>query len=334
MNHHFFKTIMVGALAAAMILGAGCKKSPSVVNVSDISLSEESLELKIGETKQLEVSVLPENASDRTVVWGSDNDKIVTVSQEGLVTAMGSGKTVVTARTSDGSLWGTCKVRVITKVTALALYYPDDCIWGGADYDNIIKFTSTPSTAVAADFIWDVFDNKDIVTITLWEDHRAVSVRPLADGKCRLKVTPKDGYAGIARTLDFKVYKRRFAVIPNADGADFNGDGIEDGATIDMSKVKTHFGQPAIFIGANGFGGGALVEEFEIIVEDKGIVKVAEINKFPYSTMALCIQLPLGTGSGTAQMTIKNTMKAKDGSVLNTYTREFTLLVPESTTTE
>ena len=40
-----------------------------------------------------------------------------------------------------------------------------------------------------------------------------------------------------------------------------------------MSKVKTHFGQPAIFISANGFGGGALVEEFEIIVEDKGIVK-------------------------------------------------------------
>lgn len=101
-----------------------------------------------------------------------------------------------------------------------------------------------------------------------------------------------------------------------------------------MSKVKTHFGQPAIFISANGFGGGALVEEFEIIVEDKGIVKVAEINKFPSSTMALCIQLPLGTGSGTAQMTIKNTMYGGHGSVLNTYIREFTLLVPETTTTE
>ena len=304
------------------------------MNVSDISLSEESLELKIGETKQLDVSFYPENANKHPeLVWESDNDKIVTVSQEGLVTAMGSGKTVVTARTSDGSLWGTCKVRVITKVTSWALSFPDDCIWGGAAYDFIIKFTSTPSTAVAADFIWDVFDdNKDIITITLWEDHRAVSVRPLADGECWLTVTPKDGYD--SKDIKFKVYKRRFAVIPNADGADFNGDGIEDGATIDMSKVKTHFGQPAIFIGANGFGGGALVDEFEIIVEDKGIVKVAEINKFLFSTMALCIQLPLGTGSGTAQMTIKNTMKANDGSVLNTYTREFTLLVPESTTTE
>ncbi len=329
MNHHFFKTIMVGALAATLILGgAGCKKAPSVVNVSDISLSEESLELKIGETKQLEVSVLPENASDRTVVWESDNDKIVTVSQEGLVTAMGSGKTVVTARTSDGSLWGTCKVRVITKVTALALYYPDDCIWGGADYDNIIKFTSTPSTAVAADFIWDVFDNKDIVTITLWEDHRAVSVRPLADGKCRLEVTPKDGYAGIARTRDFKVYKRRFAVIPNADGADFNGDGIEDGATIDMSKVKEYKGKPTIFIRTKGFAHIDPVGVFEITVEDKGIVNVAEIKKFRHTNSSLWVQLPLGTGSGTAKLTVKNKDITIDGVVLNTYTREFTLLVP------
>ena len=112
--------------------------------------------MKIGETKQLDVSFYPENANKHPeLVWESDDDKVATVSQEGLVSAMGSGKTVVTARTSDGSLWGTCKVRVITKVTALALYYPDNCIWGGADYDNIIKFTSTPSTAVAADFIWE-----------------------------------------------------------------------------------------------------------------------------------------------------------------------------------
>ena len=329
MNHHFFKTIMVGALAATLILGGvGCKKSPSVVNVSDISLSEESLELKIGETKQLDVSFYPENANKHPeLVWESDNDKIVTVSQEGLVTAMGSGKTVVTARTSDGSLWGTCKVRVITKVTAWALSFPDDRIWGGAAYDFIIKLTSTPSTAVAADFIWDVFDdNKDIISITLWEDHRAVYVRPLADGECQLAVTPKDGYN--SKTIHLKAYKRRFAVIPNADGADFNGDGIEDGATIDMSKVKEYNGKPAIFIKTKGFAHIDPVEVFEITVEDKGIVKVAEIKKFRHTNSSLWVQLPLGTGSGTAKLTVKNKDITIDGRVLNTYTREFTLLVP------
>ena len=302
------------------------------MNVSDISLSEESLELKIGETKQLDVSFYPENANKHPeLVWESDNDNIVTVSQEGLVTAMGSGKTVVTARTSDGSLWGTCKVRVITKVTAWALSFPDDIIWGGAAYDFIIKLTSTPSTAVAEDFIWYV-NNKDIITITLWEDHRAVYVRPLADGKCQLTVTPKDGYD--SKTIPLEVYKRRFAVIPNADGADFNGDGIEDGATIDMSKVKEYNGKPAIFIQTKGFAHIDPVGVFEVTVEDKGIVNVAEIKKFRHTNSSLWVQLPLGTGSGTAKLTVKNKDITNDGIVLNTYTREFTLLVPESTTTK
>ena len=329
MNHHFFKTIMVGALAATLILGGGgCKKAPPVVNVTAFSLSTTSLELNIGETKQLDVSFYPENANKHPeLVWESDNDKVVTVSQEGLVTAMGSGKTVVTARTSDGSLWGTCKVRVITKVTDWALSFPDDCIWGGAAYDFLIKFTSTPSTAVAEDFIWYVFDNsKDIITITLWEDHRAVYVRPLADGACGLRVTPKDGYG--SKILNFKAYKRRFDVIPNADGADFNGDGIEDGATIDMSKVKEYNGKPAIFIQTKGFAHIDPVGVFEITVEDKGIVNVAEIKKFRHTNHSLWVQLPLGTGSGTAKLTVKNKDITNDGRVVNTYTREFTLLVP------
>ena len=116
MNHHFFKTIMVGAIAAAMILGgAGCKKSPSVVDVpvTAFSLSATSLELKIDETKQLDVLFFPEDANNYPkLIWESDNDKVVTVSQEGLVTAVGVGTAVVTARTNDGSLSETCAAKV------------------------------------------------------------------------------------------------------------------------------------------------------------------------------------------------------------------------------
>ena len=88
MNHHFFKTILAGAFAAAMILGgAGCKKSPSVVDIpaTTFSLSATSLELKIDETNQLDVLFFPEDANKLpTLVWESDNDKVATVSQEGL----------------------------------------------------------------------------------------------------------------------------------------------------------------------------------------------------------------------------------------------------------
>ncbi len=309
------------------------------MNVSDISLSEESLELKIGETKQLDVSFYPENANKHPeLVWESDNDKVVTVSQEGLVSAMGSGKAVVRVATNDGSLSETCEVRVITKVTALSLgksYYSYGksyyCFWGGAASDYKINFTSTPSTAVPDDFIWEV-DDKSI--INLWTNEAGVYIQPLAEGTCKLTVTPKDGDKSIAKTATVEAYKRRFNVVPKTAGADLSGEGIEDGTTIDLSKLDLQNGFPEIRITVNGFGDIKLKERFDIIVEDNGIIDVAKINKFSPSVTYLDLQLPLGTKSGTAKMTIKNTAKAEDGSVLNTYTREFTLLVPESTTTE
>ena len=336
MNHHFFKTILAGAFAAAMILGgAGCKKSPSVVNVSDISLSEESLELKIGETKQLDVSFYPENANKHPeLVWESDNDKVATVSQEGLVSAMGSGKAVVRVATNDGSLSETCEVRVITKVTALSLgksyyslgnsYY---CFWGGAASDYKINFTSTPSTAVPDDFIWEV-DDKSI--INLWTNEAGVYIQPLAGGLCKLTVTPKDGDESIAKTVDIEAYKNRFAVIPHAKNVDLGGTGIDDGATIDLSTVELKDGLPAIHIVEQ-----ASIDNFAFsffgdtgfTIEDNGVIKLAEVRKVYKNKFSFEILLPLGN-SGTAKMTIKNTLKTGDGSVGNTYTREFTLLVP------
>ena len=294
-------------------------------------MSATSLELKIDETNQLDVLFFPENANKLpTLVWESDNDKVATVSQEGLVTAVGVGTAVITARTNDGSLSETCAVKV-WKDKGFEFSEEKYYVWGGAEYPTQLTFTTTPSTLVAEDFNWKL-DRPELLDLQLDKEAYA---RALADGTCTLTVTLKDGDGSLVKTASVRAYKRRFGVFPKTDAqVSLSGDGIEDGATIDMSKVKTHFGQPAIFIGANGFGGGALVEEFEIIVEDKGIVKVAEINKFLFSTVALCIQLPLGTGSGTAKMTIKNTMKTGDGSVVNTYTREFTLLVPETTTTE
>ena len=246
------------------------------MNVSDISLSEESLELKIGETKQLEVSVLPENASDRTVVWGSDNDKIVTVSQEGLVTATGSGLAIVTAATSDGSLSKICKVRVLTKVTALSFQEVNyNRVRGGAEHPDIIEFTPTPETAVAEDFLWEIDDPEPI---EFWLDKSAY-VKALSLGICNIKVTPKDGDASIAQTIRVIAYKYKFGVFALSEPSTITGDGIEDGASIDMSKLMSVEGVPVIFVEEVAHTGVTLVENYEITVEDTGLLKLIRLKK-------------------------------------------------------
>ena len=337
MNHHFFKTIMFGAFAAAMILGvAGCKKAPSgaKVTVTAFSLSATSLELKIDETNQLDVLFFPENANKHPeLVWESDNDKVVTVSQEGLVTAVGVGKTVVTARTSDGSLSETCMVRV-WKYKDLEFSEEIYYIWGGAEHPTQLTFTPIPSTTVATDFNWKL-DFPDILELELGKEAYA---RALKTGKSYLTVTPKDGDASLAKKTNIKTYKYRFKVSPeNIYGSgSMASDGLADGATIDLtSTFFKHNGHPVVSVRL--FGGFNLEpDNIEIMVEDDGVVDVQNVETIPTkNSSGIGIVLPLGTKKGsTAKLTVKNTMNAEDGSVLNTYTREFTLLVPESTTTE
>lgn len=81
--------------------------------VSDISLSQGTLRMKVGETKRLTATVYPGNAGTRAVAWESDNRYVATVDQSGLVTAKSIGSCVITAQAKDGSgVKATCLLTV------------------------------------------------------------------------------------------------------------------------------------------------------------------------------------------------------------------------------
>ena len=334
MNHHFFKTILAGALAAAMILGVGCKKSPSgaKVAVTAFSLSATSLELKIDETNQLDVLFFPENAADYPkLIWESDDDKVVTVSQEGLVTAVGVGTAVVTARTNDGSLSETCAVKV-WKYKDLEFSEEIYRVWGGAEHPTQITFTPTPSTAVAEDFIWEL-ERPELLDLQLGREAYA---RALEGGKCKMTVTPKDGDASLSKSTYIIAYKYRFSLHNRRPDYSelFANYGIADGGTIDLTNTyDMDNGHPCLYVITFGDFELEPNKNFEIVVEDTGVVDIEKlkINRGKYADSQKYfyrITFPLGTKKGTAKLTLKNTMNAEDGSVLNTYIREFTLLVP------
>jgi len=81
--------------------------------VTEISLSQTNIELSnIGESVQLEATVMPEDASDKSITWKSNNEQVCIVSSTGMVTAIGAGTTVVTATTNDGGKMAFCIVNV------------------------------------------------------------------------------------------------------------------------------------------------------------------------------------------------------------------------------
>ncbi|MFN8206839.1 MAG: cellulase family glycosylhydrolase [Bacteroidales bacterium] len=84
--------------------------------------------IKIRETRQLVATVMPSNASEKTVSWSSSQTKVATVNSSGLVTAVSKGSSVITATTTDGSFRATCRITVSgdTLTSAIFPIKPDD----------------------------------------------------------------------------------------------------------------------------------------------------------------------------------------------------------------
>lgn len=105
---------------------ATCKVTVSSVPVEDVTLDKTELPLmKVGETETLTATVLPDNATDKTVVWSSSDDAVATV-EEGVVTAVTNGSATITA--AAGDIKATCEVTVLP-APKIGDYFYSDGTW-------------------------------------------------------------------------------------------------------------------------------------------------------------------------------------------------------------
>jgi hypothetical protein len=84
----------------------------SFIPISTIVLSEEYIDAFVGCDEIIKATVLPENASDKTIIWTSDNPTIVTVNADGVIQPISPGSAVITASSSRGDVSASCFVKV------------------------------------------------------------------------------------------------------------------------------------------------------------------------------------------------------------------------------
>ena len=84
--------------------------SVSLMGEGDVAISE--IDLNEDGTYQINVNVQPDDATNKEVNFKSDNESVVTVSETGLITAVGSGNAIVTVTTADGNFTATLNVTV------------------------------------------------------------------------------------------------------------------------------------------------------------------------------------------------------------------------------
>ena len=101
----------VCSLCLSLLL-LGC--TPGEVPVEGLKMDKSAIMLSEGESKQLNVIFTPEDASDKTLTWESEDEEVATV-DNGKVKALKEGQTKVTARTVNGDFQASCRVSVVPR---------------------------------------------------------------------------------------------------------------------------------------------------------------------------------------------------------------------------
>lgn len=158
-------------------------------NVTGISLSDTNLNIELNSTKYLTATVLPTTAPNYGVTWKTTDTNVVTVSSNGLVTAVGFGSAYVTATSYDGKYSASCYILVNTfpaeRVTGITL---------ATNYLSMQKYNSQyvaatvlPSNAKNKNVKWSS-NNTYVATVTA-----TGVITAIADGEAWIYAYTEDG---------------------------------------------------------------------------------------------------------------------------------------------
>lgn len=155
------------------------------IGVQSVSLNSTSIVLNRGSTFQSIATVLPSNATNKTVSWRSLQPSIATVSSTGLITAVGNGSTIITVSTQDGNKSASIVVRTSTGVTGVSLNRTTLSLPRTATFNLIPNIL--PSNATTRTVSWSS-TNSNIATVS-----SSGLVRGIAVGSATITVTTTDG---------------------------------------------------------------------------------------------------------------------------------------------
>ena len=104
-----------------------------------VTLDKSKLSLYVGTSEILSATVLPSNATNKSISWSSSDESVALVDQSGKVTAVDIGNAIITAKTVDGAQTASCDVNVkynLTKpdsVEAVDLGLPSGLKWASCN---------------------------------------------------------------------------------------------------------------------------------------------------------------------------------------------------------
>ena len=146
-------------------------------------MNKTSLSLNVGDSETIIATVLPDNATDKTVTWKSSNSSVATVDSNGKVTAISAGSATIMA--TSGGVSSSCSVTVSIPVSSVTLNKTTLKLTKGKN--ETLVATVNPSDASDKTVVWSS-SNTSVATVD--QSGKVVAV---AEGSSQIMVTTKDG---------------------------------------------------------------------------------------------------------------------------------------------
>lgn len=181
---------------------ASCKVTvngqTTTVPVQSVELNQTTLELIAGKEATLTATVKPDDATNKTVTWSSNNETVATVDNNGKVTAKAAGEAIITAKVGDKQ--ATCNVKVTAAEVAVeSITLDKNSLELKAGNNATLTATVSPEGATNKDVTW-TSDKPEIATVeggtvTAKAAGTAIITVTTVDGgktaTCKVTVTPK-----------------------------------------------------------------------------------------------------------------------------------------------
>ena len=162
-----------------------------VVPVESVSLGQEEYFIHtIGNTLTLEATVLPAEATNKAVIWTSDNEAVASVSSSGTVEAIDNGTATITVTTTDGEKTAACTITVAQWITDITL--DKTTITLNEGQEQILTPTVNPATAVDKSL---TYTSSDTSVATVDPEGKVTAV---SKGTATIKATANDGSVNYA----------------------------------------------------------------------------------------------------------------------------------------
>lgn len=208
---------------------------PAEVPVQSVTITNKNnagaITLTKGESMTLQASVAPANATEKAVEWSVSDPKVLSVDQNGKVTAVGGGSAKAVVKTKDGGKTDECQFVVVVPVESVAITSAPEGLKLTAGEQFQFTAVVNPEDATDKALTW-VSSETSVLTVDA--SGKAVALKA---GKAKVTVTSADGKKSDSREITVEAAD---VVIP-VTGVAFNFDYVDVtiGGEADLSVTIT-----------------------------------------------------------------------------------------------